>query len=68
MNKAVIFENKENRKDTIISACVFLSGFSCFAQLYYFQPLLPDLAREFALSASQSSLAVSFSTLGMVSD
>ena len=66
MNKAVIFENKENRKDTIISACVFLSGFSCFAQLYYFQPLLPDLAREFALSASQSSLAVSFSTLGMV--
>lgn len=53
-------------KDAAISVCVFLSGFSCFAQLYYFQPLLPDLAEEFSLTASLSSLAVSFSTLGMV--
>ena len=53
-------------KDRKISICVFLSGFSCFAQLYYFQPLLPDLAQEFELSASHSSLAISFSTLGMV--
>ena len=53
-------------KDRKISICVFLSGFSCFAQLYYFQPLLPDLAQEFGLSASYSSLAISFSTLGMV--
>ena len=57
-------EKKENRKDLII--CVFLSGFSCFAQLYYFQPLLPDLAKDFILSASESSFAISFSTLGMV--
>lgn len=53
-------------KDIIISVCVFLSGFSCFAQLYYFQPLLPDLAKEFSLTASHSSFAISFSTLGMV--
>lgn len=53
-------------KDSVISVCMFLSGFSCFAQLYYFQPLLPDLARDFSLTASDSSLAVSFSTLGMV--
>lgn len=53
-------------KDLIISGCVFLSGFSCFAQLYYFQPLLPDSALDFSLTASHSSLAVSFSTLGMV--
>ena len=59
-------EKKVSRRDTIISVCVFLSGFSCFAQLYYFQPLLPDLARDFHLTASDSSLAVSFSTLGMV--
>ena len=59
-------EKKENRKDLIISICVFLSGFSCFAQLYYFQPLLPDLAKDFILSASESSFAISFSTLGMV--
>lgn len=53
-------------KDSVISVCMFLSGFSCFAQLYYFQPLLPELARDFSLKASDSSLAVSFSTLGMV--
>ena len=45
---------------------LLLSGFSCFAQLYYFQPLLPDLAKDFILSASESSFAISFSTLGMV--
>lgn len=66
MNTTTISNLPESRKDTLISICVFLSGFSCFAQLYYFQPLLPDLAREFSLSASHSSLAVSFSTLGMV--
>lgn len=66
MDTVIISGKKENRRDTTISICVFLSGFSCFAQLYYFQPLLPDLAREFMLTASQSSLAVSFSTLGMV--
>lgn len=59
-------DSKGNTKDVVISVCVFLSGFSCFAQLYYFQPLLPNLAEEFNLTASQSSLAVSFSTLGMV--
>lgn len=59
-------QQKENRKDLIISVCMFLSGFSCFAQLYYFQPLLPDLAHDFSLTASYSSFAVSFSTLGMV--
>ncbi|MEG0795549.1 MAG: MFS transporter [Odoribacter sp.] len=59
-------EKEENRKDLIISICIFLSGFSCFAQLYYFQPLLPDLAHDFSLTASHSSLAISFSTLGMV--
>jgi len=56
----------KSSKDKTISICVFLSGFSCFAQLYYFQPLLPDLATQFNLSASYSSLAISFSTLGMV--
>lgn len=59
-------EYKMKHKDRIISICMFLSGFSCFAQLYYFQPLLPDLAHDFSLTASQSSFAVSFSTLGMV--
>ena len=67
MNTSHVIITPENMtKDRKISICVFLSGFSCFAQLYYFQPLLPDLAQEFGLSASHSSLAISFSTLGMV--
>ena len=67
MNTSQVIITPENMtKDRKISICVFLSGFSCFAQLYYFQPLLPDLAQEFGLSASYSSLAISFSTLGMV--
>lgn len=66
MKTYTITKKKEKRKDLILSICVFLSGFSCFAQLYYFQPLLPDLAHDFSLSASKSSFAVSFSTLGMV--
>lgn len=66
MNDTKTIKNTGARKDIIISICAFLSGFSCFAQLYYFQPLLPDLAHEFGLTASHSSLAVSFSTLGMV--
>lgn len=61
-----VLKKQAKTKDTIISVCMFLSGFSCFAQLYYFQPLLPDLAHDFSLTASDSSLAVSFSTLGMV--
>lgn len=61
-----VTKDASTRKDITISVCAFLSGFSCFAQLYYFQPLLPDLAHEFGLTASHSSLAVSFSTLGMV--
>ncbi len=52
-------------KDAEIAFSVFLSGFSCFAQLYYFQPLLPDLAKHFHLSVAESSLAVSLATLGM---
>ena len=67
MNTSQVIITPENMtRDRKISICVFLSGFSCFAQLYYFQPLLPDLAQEFGLSASYSSLAISFSTLGMV--
>ena len=66
MKNTKIAKEASTKKDIVISVCAFLSGFSCFAQLYYFQPLLPDLAREFGLTASHSSLAVSFSTLGMV--
>ena len=44
---------------------VGLTGISVFAQLYLFQPLLPELGRTFSLSPAVSSLAVSAGTAGM---
>lgn len=41
---------------------LFFGGFSTFALLYSVQPLMPVLAGEFALSAAQSSWALSIST------
>ena len=41
---------------------LFFGGFSSFALLYCVQPLMPVLAGEFALSAAQSSWALSIST------
>ena len=48
-----------------IRNCIFLSGLSVFAQLYLFQPVLSNLCRDFSISPAMSSLAVSFSTIGM---
>ncbi|MCE1237136.1 MAG: MFS transporter [Hyphomicrobiales bacterium] len=45
-----------------INVALFLSGYAIFSQLYCVQPLLPDLAREFSVSAAESSLALSLST------
>ncbi len=39
-----------------------LAGYSTFSLMYCVQPLLPVLAREFGLSATQSSLALSVTT------
>jgi YNFM family putative membrane transporter len=39
-----------------------LAGYSTFSLMYCVQPLLPVLAREFHLSATQSSLALSVTT------
>ncbi len=48
-----------------IQIAIILSGVSVFAQLYLFQPLLPELGREFALGPAMSSLSVSAGTAGM---
>jgi YNFM family putative membrane transporter len=45
-----------------INVALFLSGYAIFSQLYCVQPLLPDLARAFSVSAAESSLALSLST------
>lgn len=52
-------------KDQSIAFSVFLSGFACFALLYYYQSLLPEISVFFGLNKTQSSLAVSFATMGM---
>jgi YNFM family putative membrane transporter len=41
---------------------LFAAGFSTFALMYCVQPLLPELARTFGVSAAASSLAVSLTT------
>ena len=41
---------------------LFLAGFSSFSLIYCVQPLLPVFAKEFAVSAAQSSLALSYTT------
>ena len=45
-----------------INRAMVFGGFSTFALLYCVQPLMPLLARDFALTPAQSSLALSVST------
>jgi hypothetical protein len=45
-----------------ISVALFLAGFSTFSLLYCVQPLLPAFSTEFAIGATQSSLALSLAT------
>ncbi|MES2257334.1 MAG: MFS transporter [Pseudomonadota bacterium] len=44
---------------------LFFGGFSCFALLYSIQPLMPLLAKQFALTPAQSSLSLSISTAAL---
>jgi YNFM family putative membrane transporter len=45
-----------------ISVAFFLAGFASLSLLYCVQPLLPALARQFAVGPAESSFALSFST------
>lgn len=45
-----------------ISIALFLAGFATFSLLYCVQPLLPEFATDFHVSAAESSLALSLST------
>lgn len=57
--------DKEKKRFECIRLCMLLSGLSVFSQLYLFQPLLGDLSNSFRVSAVDSSLAVSLTTIGM---
>lgn len=48
-----------------INRAMVFGGFSTFALLYCVQPLMPLMAREFALSPAQSSLSLSVSTAAL---
>ncbi|AOE86587.1 MFS transporter [Pseudomonas sp. TCU-HL1] len=45
------------------SLALFSGGFATFALLYCIQPMMPVLSRAFAITAAQSSLALSVSTV-----
>jgi YNFM family putative membrane transporter len=48
-----------------ITVALFAAGVATFALLYSTQALLPVFARAFSLSAAQSTLSVSFATIGL---
>lgn len=56
---------KSGKRDKTIAFAVFLAGVSTFSLLYYLQPLLPLLAKDFHLSIAESGLSMSFTTIGM---
>jgi YNFM family putative membrane transporter len=47
------------------NVALFAAAFSTFALLYSVQPLLPELARVFGVSPTESSLALSIPTAGL---
>ena len=44
---------------------LFFAGFVTFSTLYTFQPLFPNLVREFAISPAVASLSLSFATFAL---
>ncbi|WP_336810174.1 MFS transporter [Bosea sp. MMO-172] len=48
-----------------VSFALISSGFSAFAILYCLQPALPTVAKDFGVSASESSLAISVATIAL---
>src|SRR3954452_1569347 len=48
-----------------ITVALFAAGVATFALLYSTQALLPDLARAFGISAAQSTLSLSVTTVGL---
>ncbi|WP_394561380.1 MFS transporter [Aquipseudomonas alcaligenes] len=57
------FISKGTPQFTRTSLALFAGGFATFALLYCVQPLMPVLSHEFALTAAQSSLILSISTI-----
>ncbi|MGE5681862.1 MAG: MFS transporter, partial [Bacillota bacterium] len=56
---------KNSKEFSKITRGMFLSGLSCFMQLYLFQPILSSIGKEFSINPAESSFTVSFSTFGI---
>lgn len=48
-----------------VAVALFAAGVATFALLYSTQALLPELARSFSVSATQSTLSLSLTTIGL---
>lgn len=59
------FTEKGTRQFLRTSLALFSGGFATFALLYCVQPMMPLFSRAFGLSAAQSSLVLSVSTIAM---
>ena len=72
-----LYISKGSPSFNAILIALFLAGFTSFSVLYCVQPMMPIFAHDFAISPTQSSFPLSFSTLalavallmtGMISD
>ena len=48
-----------------VNLALFLAGFVTFSTLYTFQPLFPNLVREFGITPAVASLSLSFATFAL---
>lgn len=63
--KEVPKAERHSKEFSRIKLGIFLTGLSVFAQLYLFQPLLPELTRYYNITPEHSSFSVSAATVGM---
>lgn len=54
-----------SRSFTLILLSLFLAGFAVFSSLYCVQPMMPFLAKFFAVTPTHSSFPLSFSTIAL---
>lgn len=62
---AVAYVEYGTRPFRAILVALFLAGFAVFSSLYCVQPMMPFVAEYFAVSPTQSSFPLSFSTMAL---
>ncbi|WP_020587438.1 MFS transporter [Desulfobacter curvatus] len=59
------FIHKGSRRYYLANLALFLAGFVTFASLYDFQPLFPNLVREYGITPAMASLSLSVATFSL---